>query len=390
MPKDNEISRFGLPLFTASLNGMTNTASEIRPFRVEIPQADLDYLNDRLRHARWTDSLPGVGWERGVPVADLKELAAYWADEFDWRATERQLNALPQFTTIVEDQKLHFVHVKSENADATALLLLHGWPGTVLDFLELIEELKSDFHLVVPSLPGFGFSGPVTEAGWTDGKVAAALAELMARLGYERYGVHGGDVGAFLGPLIGRVDADHVVGVHANALVTFPAGDPADMAALTESEQARLKAMKQFQDDGSAYMQIVGTRPQTIAHALADSPVGQLAWIAEKYQEWAEQPIERDRLLATVSVYWFTGTARSVANSYYERFHDASMWMPKAPSPTPLGVAVFTTADFAIRRFAEKAHNVVHWSEFYRGGHFPALEVPDLLSADIREFFATL
>jgi len=291
---------------------------------------------------------------------------------------------------------------RSPRQDATPLLLIHGWPGSVADFLSMISLLTRPqdadapaFHLVIPSLPGHGFSGPITEPGWTDGRVAAALAQLMARLGYERYGVHGGDHGAFVGPRIGRDDAEHVIGVHANALVTFPTGDPGDMAALTESDKRRLAAMKQFQDDGSAYMQLAGSRPNTIAQLLADSPAGQLGWIVEKYHEWTdqghelpEQAIDRDKILTTVSIYWLTDTARSVANFYYERFHDASMFAPKPKGTVPTGVAVFTTADFAVRPFAEKVHNITHWSEFYSGGHFPALEVPDLLVGDIREFFS--
>jgi epoxide hydrolase len=373
---------------------MTN--NEIRPYRIDIPQADLDYLRDRLTRTRWTDELPGTGWERGIPVSYLKDLAAYWADGYSWRAAEAKLNEYPQFTTAIDGVDVHFMHVRSQRVDATPLLLIHGWPGTVADFLDLIGPLTAPaddepaFHLVIPSLPGYGFSGPVTTPGWDDGKVAAAFAELMARLGYDRYGVHGGDHGAFVGPRIGRDDAEHVIGVHANALVTFPTGDPADMAALTDEEKQRLAAMKEFQDNGSAYMQLAGSRPNTIAHLLADSPAGQLGWIAEKYQEWAERPVDKDRLLTTVSVYWLTGTARSVANYYYERFHDYSMFAPKPRGTVPTGVAVFTTGDFAIRRFAEKAHNITHWSEFYAGGHFPALEVPDLLTGDIQAFFRSL
>ncbi|MGY2008523.1 alpha/beta fold hydrolase [Nocardia gipuzkoensis] len=249
-------------------------------------------------------------------------------------------------------------------------------------------------HLVIPSLPGHGFSGPITEPGWNDGRIAAALAELMARLGY---GVHGGDHGAFIAPALGRIATEHVLGVHVNALVTFPTGDPADMAALTDAEKARLGAMKKFQDDGSAYMKLKGSRPNTIAQLLADSPAGQLGWIVEKYREWTdqshdlpEQAVDIDRLLTTVSIYWFTDTARSVANLYYERFHDATMFAPKPKGTVPTGVAVFKDGDYAIRRFAERAHTITHWSEFYSGGHFPALEVPDLLVGDVREFFRTL
>ena len=374
---------------------MTN--NEISPFRVTINDDDLDDLRDRLRRTRFVHGLPSTGWERGVPAGYLRELVSYWADEFGWRQVEAQLNKYPQFTTTIDGANLHFMHVRSARPDAKPLLLIHGWPGSVLDFVGMIEPLTSPadpadpaFHLVIPSLPGHGFSGRLTETGWNDGRVAAALATLMARLGYDRYGIQGGDHGAFLGPRIGRDDAEHVVGVHANALVTFPTGDPADMAALSEGDKQRLAGMKQFQDDGSAYMQVAGTRPNTLAHLLADSPAGQLAWIAEKYQEWSAEPISRDVLLSTVSIYWFTDTALSVANYYYERFHDPLMFAPSPKGTTPTGVAVFAKADYAIRPFAEKKHNITHWSEFYTGGHFPALEVPDLLAGDIREFFRTL
>ncbi|MEC3957593.1 epoxide hydrolase [Nocardia sp. CDC153] len=382
------------------------SSNEIRPFRIDIPQADLDDLRQRLTRTRWIDEVPGAGWERGVPTSYLRELATYWAEKFDWRAVEAKLNEYPQFTTTVDGQNLHFLHIRSERADATPLMLIHGWPGTPADFLDLIGPLTDPaahgepgapaFHLVIPTLPGHGFSGPITETGWHDGKVAAALAELMARLGYDRYGVQGGDHGAFVAPLTGRHDSEHVIGVHVNALVAFPTGDPADMAALTEAERQRLAAMKEFQDNGSAYMNLAGSRPNTIAQLLADSPAGQLGWIVEKYKEWTdqshelEQAIDRDRMLTTVAIYWLTDTARSVANYYYERFHDYAMFAPKPRGTVPTGVAVFTTADYAIRRFAEKAHNIVHWSEFYSGGHFPALEVPELLVGDIREFFAAL
>ncbi|MGW4327742.1 epoxide hydrolase family protein [Nocardia sp. NPDC004573] len=375
----------------------------IRPFHIDIPQADLDELRLRLTRTRWIDDLPGAGWERGVPTAYLKELAWYWAEKFDWRAAEAQLNAYPQFITTITGQNVHFLHVRSAREDATPLLLLHGWPSSVADFRDVIGPLTDPtpdapaFHLVIPSLPGHGFSGPLTETGWNDGQIAAALAELMALLGYERYGVQGGDHGAFIAPALARIDPDHVVGVHVNALVTFPTGDPADMAALTDTEKARLAAMKEFQDDGSAYMNLQGSRPNTIAQLLADSPAGQLGWIVEKYQEWTDrshhlpdQAVDLDRLLTTVSIYWFTDTARSVANLYYERFHDATMFAPKPKGTVPTGVAVFKDGDYAIRRFAERTHNITHWSEFYSGGHFPALEVPELLIGDVREFFRSL
>jgi pimeloyl-ACP methyl ester carboxylesterase len=381
-------------------------AAGIRPYRISVPQADLDDLRDRLARTRWAPDLPGTGWQRGVPTEYLRELAGYWATKFDWRAQEAALNAYPQFITTIDGAGLHFLHVRSAEPDATPLMLLHGWPGSVVEFLDMIGPLTDPaahggdpadaFHLVIPSLPGYGFSGPLTETGWTDGRTAAALAGLMDRLGYDRYGVQGGDVGAFIAPLIGRLAPDRVIGVHVNALVTFPSGDPAEMAAMTEAERGRLTAMTEWQQRSGAYMQLQGTRPQTIAHALTDSPAGLLAWIVEKFQEWTdpaaelpEDAVDRDRILADVSIYWFTATAGSAAHTYYERFNDPGVWAPKERSGTPTGVAVFTT-DVSIRPFADKVNNVVHWSEFTRGGHFAALEVPGILTADVRDFFGAL
>jgi epoxide hydrolase len=386
----------------------TRTAGEagIRPYRINVPQADIDDLRERLARTRWTRDLPGTGWERGVPTAYLRELAAYWASEYDWRAQEAALNAYPQFITMIDGADVHFLHVRSGEPGATPLMLLHGWPGSIVEFLDMIGPLTDPvahggdpadaFDLVIPSLPGYGFSGPLTETGWTDGRTAAALAELMDRLGYDCYGVQGGDVGAFIAPLMGRVAPGRVIGVHVNALVTFPSGDPADMAALTEAERGRLGVMKEWQERSGAYLQVQGTRPQTIGQSLVDSPSGLLAWIVEKFQEWTdpaaklpEDAVDRDRILTDVSIYWFTATAGSAAHTYYERFNDPSMWMPKERSTVPTAVAVFTT-DVSIRRFADKVSNIVRWSEFDRGGHFAALEAPDLLTTDVREFFRPL
>jgi pimeloyl-ACP methyl ester carboxylesterase len=382
------------------------TSSEIRPFLIDIPQADLDDLTDRLRRTRWSDELAGVGWERGVPTSYLRGLVAYWANGYDWRKQEAELNSHPQFTIEIDGQRIHFLHVRSAEPGATPLLILHGWPGSVVEFLDVIGPLTDPvahggeaadaFDVVIPSLPGHAYSSPLTRPGWTDGRAAAAFVELMTRLGYDRYGVQGGDVGAFIAPIMGRLAPASVLGVHVNALVTFPTGDPADLAALTEDEQRRLARFTKFQDEQMAYMQLQGTRPQTLAHALTDSPAGQLAWIVEKFQEWTdpraalpEDAVDRDRLLTNVTLYWLTGTARSTANSYYERFHDASMWAPAPRSTVPTGVAVFTT-DSAIRGFAETKNTVTHWSQFERGGHFAGLEAPDLLVGDIRAFFRTL
>jgi len=333
---------------------MTNNDG-LRPYRISVPQPEIDDLRERLTRTRWTSDLPGTGWERGVPAAYLRELGAYWATGYDWRAHEAALNAYPQFVTTIDGAQLHFLHVRSAEPGATPLLLLHGWPGSIVEFTGLIGPLTDPaahggdpadaFHLVIPSLPGYGFSGPLTETGWTDGRTAAALVELMDRLGYQRYGVQGGDVGAFIAPLMGRAAPGRIIGVHVNALVTFPTGDPADMAALTEADRARLAAMQQWQERSGAYMQLQGTRPQTIAHALTDSPAGLLAWIVEKFQDWTdpaaklpEDAVDRDTILTDVSIYWFTGTAGSAAHTYYERFNDPAMWVP-VPLPRIAGSA---------------------------------------------------
>jgi pimeloyl-ACP methyl ester carboxylesterase len=342
-----------------------------------------------------------------VPAGHPRELAKYWRDDFDWRAQEARLNSYPQYTTRIDGQKIHFLHVKSPEPDATPLLLLHGWPGSVVEFLHVIGPLSDPrshgdgsapaFDLVIPSLPGFGFSGPVDEPGWGSRRIAGALAELMARLGYERYGAQGGDFGAFVAPDLGRVDPDHVIGVHVNAATMgfIPFGDipEQDLATFSPAEKERAQRLQGYLAEGNGYFQIQSTRPQTLSYALTDSPTGQLAWIVEKFKEWTntghalpEDAIARDEILADVSVYWFTGTAGSTANLYYESMHSGD-W--PTPSPVPTGVAVFAE-DIAIRRYAERANNIVHWSDFDTGGHFAALETPGLLVQDIRAFFASL
>jgi epoxide hydrolase len=387
---------------------MTNlTANKIEEFRIDIPQADLDDLADRLARTRWPSSLPGPVWERGVPVSYLRELAEYWRGGFDWRAQEARLNSWPQYTTQIDGQKIHFLYVRSPEPDATPLLLLHGWPGSVVEFTRVIGPLSDPrahgdasapaFDLVIPSLPGFGFSGPVTEPGWGSRRMAAALAELMRQLGYRRYGAQGGDYGAFVGPDLGRVDPEHVIGIHVNAATMgfIPFGDipEQDQATFTDLEKQRVQRLQHYMTDGNGYFQIQSTRPQTLSYALTDSPAGQLAWIVEKFKEWTnsghalpEDAIPRDDILADVSVYWFTGTAGSAANMYYETMHSGD-W--PTPSGVPTGVAAFAE-DVAIRRYAEGANNIVHWSDFETGGHFAALETPDLLVGDIRAFFASL
>jgi pimeloyl-ACP methyl ester carboxylesterase len=379
----------------------TTSDTVIRPFQIDIPQAALDDLRDRLARTRWPDQLPGAGWEAGVPLGYLKDLAGYWATGYDWRAAEAQLNEFPQFTTIIDGQNVHFLHVRSAEPGALPLIITHGWPGSVAEFVNIIGPLTDPashggdpadaFHVVAPSLPGFGFSGPVHHPGWGTGRVARAWAELMNRLGYHRYGAQGGDTGAIVSPELGRIDPGHVIGVHVNNLGTFPSGDPAELAGLTESDQERLTLMDRWGREMSGYAIVQSTRPQTLSYALTDSPAGQLAWIVEKFKEWTdpaaalpEDAIDRDLILTDVSVYWLTATAGSSARIYYE---DTATWgKAKQRSSVPTGVAVFPM-DITIRPLAERDHNVVHWAEFGRGGHFAAMEAPDLLVGDVREFF---
>ncbi|MEJ3748494.1 epoxide hydrolase family protein [Actinomycetes bacterium KLBMP 9797] len=378
----------------------------MRPYRIDIPQADLDDLARRLAGTRWPAALADDGWDRGVPVDYLSELAEYWRTTYDWRAAEAELNRYPQFRTEIDGGTIHFVHVRSPEPGARAMVITHGWPGSVAEFLDVIGPLTDParhggdpadaFHLVIPSLPGFGFSGPA-EAGWHPERIARAWAELMRRLGYDRYIAQGGDAGSVISQHLGRTAPEHVAGVHLNMLMTFPSGDPAELAALSESDRARLARMARFDVDLSGYMTLQATRPQTLAYGLTDSPVGQLAWIVEKFKEWTdaekvpEDALDRDRLLTLVSIYWFTATAGSSANLYYEDaggLPNQPGGVRPAPLTVPVGVAVFP-ADILLplRSLAHRdLPTIVHWSEFDRGGHFAALEEPDLYTADLRTF----
>jgi epoxide hydrolase len=384
-----------------------NDPTEVRPFRIDIPQADLGDLRERLHRTRWPDELEGAGWARGVPLGYLRDLAAHWADRYDWRAQEARLNQFPQFTTTIDGQDVHFLHVRSPEPDALPLLVTHGYPSSVVEFVDLIGPLTDPrahggdpadaFHVVAPSLPGFGFSVPLRAAGWESGRTARAWVELMRRLGYERYGAHGGDIGGGISGDLGGLDPDRVVGAHVSTDPTALALLdllPAEVDGLPEAEAASHRRLRQYGEGGKGYLQIQGTRPQTLAYGLTDSPAGQLAWIVEKFKEWtdpAEEPpeaaVDRDQLLTNVSVYWFTRSGASAAQFLYEAAHAVREW--GAPSPTPTGLAVFGEGAL-LRRVLDPERKVEHWSEFGRGGHFPAMEVPDLLVADVRAFFRRL
>jgi epoxide hydrolase len=378
----------------------------MHPYRTAIPQADLDDLRTRIAATRWPAALGDDRWDRGVPVAYLRELADYWSTSYDWRAAEAEINQYPQWMTEIDGTNVHFLHVRSPEQDARPLLMSHGWPGSFVEFLDVIGPLTDParhggdpadaFHLVIPTLPGFGFSGRA-EPGWGTGRIAGAWAQLMSRLGYDRYIAQGGDAGAVISLILALIDAQHMDGVHVNMLMTFPSGNPAELADLSETDQARLGKMAKFDDELSGYMKLQATRPQTLAYGLTDSPVGQLAWITEKFKEWTdsektpEGAVDRDRLLTLVSIYWLTATAGTSGALYYEDAPQLKAMLSGAlppPVQVPAGVAVFPADIFLpLRRLAERdLANIVHWSEFDRGGHFAAMEEPDLFVADLRAF----
>jgi microsomal epoxide hydrolase len=378
-----------------------------RPFRLAVPESELEDLRTRLAETRWPEQGPGAAWARGVPVDYLKELAAYWREGYDWRAAEAELNQYPQYTCAIDGVNVHFLHVRSPEPDATPLLLTHGWPGSVVEFLDVIGPLTDPaahggdpgdaFHLVIPSLPGSTLSGPTGRTGWSVERIALAWKELMARLGYQRYLAQGGDWGTVISLRLGQADPEHVLGVHVNMLVTFPPEDPEAIAALDASDRARMEHGLWFARDSMAWQKIQSTRPQTLAYGLTDSPVGQLAWIVEKFKEWTdaavpEAAVDRDRILTNVSLYWFTATAGPSAQIYYESGHrpeqHMATWGGPWPMEMPVAVAVFPhDASRPVRSFAERILPTLRrWTEYDRGGHFAALEQPGLLVEDIRAF----
>lgn len=382
-------------------NQTESQQTQTRPFRIDIPQADLDDLRTRLASTRWPDQLPDVGWDYGIPLDYVQHLAEYWRTSYDWRVHEQTLNSFPQFTTTIDGQRVHFLHVRSPEPGALPLVITHGWPGSIVEFINIIGPLTNPkayggdaadaFDLVVPSIPGYGFSGLTRERGWNVRRIAEAWDELMMRLGYQRYGAQGGDWGAAISRELGIIASDHIIGVHLNMLTPWVPED----ADLTDEERARVEKLRQFRTTGSGYGAIQSTRPQTVAYGLTDSPAGQLAWIAEKFGEWTDdglpdEAVDRDQLLTNISVYWLTKTAGSSARLYYERARSGG-WGPPAVSTAPTGLAVFAhEIARPIRRFAELSNNIVHWSEFDRGGHFAAMEAPDLLIDDVRAFFRQL
>jgi pimeloyl-ACP methyl ester carboxylesterase len=378
-------------------------APPIVPFSIRVPDAALDDLKQRLARARFPEPLPPAGWAYGTDLAYLKDLVGYWRDRFDWRAQERRLNQFEQFTTSIDGLPVHFIHRRSKQPNAFPLLVTHGWPGSIVEFTKVIGPLtdpaahggraEDAFDVVMPSLPGFAFSGKPAEPGYDPARIAQMLAKLMARLGYQRYGAQGGDWGAIVNTQVALADPQHVAGLHLNmCTAAAPAGADAN-AGLSAAEAARMKARQTFQAEETGYQQIQGTKPQTLGIALNDSPVGLAAWIVEKFRTWCdcdgnpEAIFSRDELLTNITLYWVTQTAASSARIYYESRHPTSpvnrnrIEVPTACADFPKEIIWSPRAHVATR------YNIVRWTEMPRGGHFAALEQPQLLVDDVRAFF---
>jgi microsomal epoxide hydrolase len=384
--------------------------SDLTPFRVDVPDLVLDDLRDRLVRTRWPDQIPGSGWDYGTDRAYLRELCEHWVEKFDWRSVEAVLNSFPQYTTVLRvdgvDQLVHFLHVRSPHEGARPLLITHGWPGSVLEFTKIIGPLVNPpayggdvgdaFHLVIPSMPGYGFSGPTNAPGWDVWRVAQLEAALMARLGYSRYGAQGGDWGAIVSSNLGVVDPDHLAGIHLNMIVATPP-DPADPTAGVDPEELEaLGSMAEFLEKETGYQQIQGTKPQTLSYGLTDSPAGLAGWIVEKFRTWSdcggdvETRFTKDELLGNITLYWVTGTIGSSARLYCETMRAKRFGPTGQRVEVPVGVAMFPKELYRPpRAWAEQTYNITHWQRYHSGGHFAAMEEPEVLVNDIRTFFRT-
>ncbi|WP_392892476.1 epoxide hydrolase family protein [Streptomyces sp. LN699] len=389
---------------------MGDLGQGFREFRLDVGEGELDDLRRRLERVRWPDELSGVGWAYGMPLSEVKELVRYWREEYDWRAAEARINGWAQYTTEIDGATVHFAHLRSPEAHATPLLMTHGWPGSFVEFQRVAGPLTDPrahggdpadaFHLVLPHIPGFALSGPTTEPGWEFQRVARAFGTLMERLGYARYGVQGGDWGAAVSRELGRVRPANVMGVHLNLLPGAGATSeptPEELAALDPAERERARASweryRGWARERQGYADIQSTRPQTLAYALNDSPVGLLAWIGEKFAEWSDPrtPVDRDRMLTNVMLYWLTGTVGSAARIYYERAHADYHGQPPEVSRTPTALADFPRDNFIpLRHIAERTDHIVRWTSYDKGGHFPAMEVPESLVEDVQAFFRQL
>jgi pimeloyl-ACP methyl ester carboxylesterase len=374
----------------------------IHPFPIHVADEDIEDLRRRLRATRWPAPFDGGGHDYGIDTAVVRSLCEEWEGSFDWRATEARLNALGSFRTEIGGAGVHFLHARSPEAGALPLVLTHGWPGSVLDFADVVAPLADPvahgadgadaFHVICPSIPGFGFSGPTSRSGWDPRRIADAVATLLDRLGYRRFVAQGGDWGSTISTWLGARYPDRVLGVHLNT-VSLSADAGRTTPDLTPAEKRALDRLRRYLDEGSGYAQIQRTRPNTAGLALDDSPAGLCAWIIEKYQEWTDcggDPRTRfptDHLLATVSLYWFTRTAASSARIYRETLLAGTGTYDCPRVEVPTGCALYP-AEIAApsRRWAEPRYRIVHWNELPEGGHFAAAEVPDLFVDDVRAF----
>ncbi|MEH1166977.1 epoxide hydrolase family protein [Micromonospora sp. CPCC 205539] len=376
--------------------------SQIHPYTIDIAQDALDDLQARLERTRWTDDSPGEPARYGVDLDEVRRLVEYWTTGYDWRAWERRLNEYPQYLTEIDGERVHFLHVRSPEPDAFPLILTHGWPGSVVEFLDVIGPLTNPrahggnpadaYHLVIPSMPGFGFSGPTNGEGCGTARVARAWAELMRRLGYQRYGAHGNDAGSMISPELGRIDSQRVAGVHVTQLFSFPSGDPAEFADMTTEDMAAMQRLQWFYEKKFSFNQLHSQQPQTLAHALADSPAGLLAWNGQLFlgDAMGAKPLDDDFILTNVAIYWLTNTAGSAIRFYFE---DAVAERTQTgPTTVPTGLASFEGDFQSIRRFAERDHgNLVQWHTYREpGGHYAAHMEPELMTADIQGFFRSL
>lgn len=375
----------------------------IEEFTIDVDESDLAELRERLAATRWPAVVEGEGWASGTDLDYLRDLCTYWAKDFDWRSTEAALNRWPQFTTEVDGQQIHFLHVRSSSPHARPLMLLHGWPSSVLEFSKVVGPLTDPeahggdpadaFHVVIPSLPGYGWSSPTARTGWDVGAMAEVMTELMSRLGYDHYGLMGGDWGSLIASRMAFSTPGRVRGLYLT-LVSVP---PIDGVEPTSEEVQLAAAAEQYSAAETAYIAIQATKPQSLAVGLTDSPAGLAAWIVEKFHAWTdhegdlETAVGRDDLLANITTYWLTGTALSSARMY----RDSVLAGTAAPVPgyveVPTGVGVFPNELYrASRRQVENLYRVVHWTEHGKGGHFGALEQPDIFVDDVRAFFRGL
>ncbi len=383
---------------------MPGDPTAIRPYRVDVAGDVLDDLRHRLARTRWPDQISDSAWGYGTDLATLQELCTYWRDEFDWRAAEARLNQWPQFETEIDGIHIHFVHARSPEPDALPLVLTHGWPGSVAEFQKILGPLTDPvahggeagdaFHVVAPSMPGYGFSGPTTRPGIDIRTVAEVNAALMARLGYDRYGAQGGDWGALATIQLGRVDAAHLAGLHVNMIFAFPPTEGDAMAGVLPEELDGIASTQAFIADETGYQAIQGTKPQTLAYGLTDSPAGLAGWILEKFRTWSDcggdvySRFTRDELLTNITIYWVTGTINSSTRLYCEVRRSGVLDKVEPRMQVPLGAAIFPKELYqAPRVWVDAAYNVQHWTRMPSGGHFAAMEEPEALVEDVRAFF---